>query len=259
MDILFEPTLTTYLIILPLIFFAGLVDAIAGGGGLISLPAYLIAGLPPHVALANNKMSSCFGTLFSTARYFKHGMIDVRVAVVGAVFALIGSNLGTLAVLKINPFFLNYLLVVLIPIITVFTFLNKGFGHKNTSGDFSLTYKILLASLAGLIIGFYDGFFGPGTGAFLILFFTLVLKYDFTVANGNTKVINLASNVASLATFIFNGKVLFLIGIPAALAGIAGNLIGSKIVVKKGNKVIRPIFLCVCILLFGKVVWDLFI
>jgi len=253
-----EITLNTYLIILPLIFFAGLVDAIAGGGGLISLPAYIVAGLPPHIALANNKMSSCFGTLFSTARYFKHGMIDVRVAITGATFALIGSNLGTLAVLRLDPFFLNYLLVVLIPVITVFTFVNKKLGQSNASHEICMTRKVILSAIAGFVIGFYDGFFGPGTGAFLILFFTLILKYDFTIANGNTKVINLASNIASLATFILNGKVIFLIGIPAAIAGIAGNLVGSKIVVNKGNKIIKPIFLCVCIMLFVKVVWDLF-
>ena len=254
---LFDITIYTYLIILPLVFLAGFIDSIAGGGGLISLPAYLVAGLPPHVALANNKMSSCFGTVFSTARYFKHGMIDVRVAVTGAIFALIGSNLGTMMVLRLDPFFLNYLLVVLLPIITVFSFLNKKLGKKNTSHEMSTFKKTLLSGIAGLVIGFYDGFFGPGTGTFLIFFFVLVLRYDFTVANGNTKVINLASNVASLATFILSGKVWFMIGVPAALAGIAGNLIGSRYVIKKGNKLIRPIFLLVFILLFLKILYDL--
>ena len=245
------------LIILPIIFIAGFIDAIAGGGGMISLPAYLVAGLPPHIALANNKFSSCFGTLFSTARYFKHGMIDVKVAGISAVFALLGSYVGAKIVLLIDPFFLNYILVILLPLITIFSFFNKNLGQTNTSAEISFQKKIVISTIAGFVIGFYDGFFGPGTGAFLILIFTVLLKYDFTVANGNTKVINLASNIAALTAFIINGKVLFIIGIPAALAGIAGNLLGSKYVVKKGNKLIRPIFLIVFVLLFIKIVLDI--
>jgi uncharacterized membrane protein YfcA len=257
MNLPVDITLDTYLVILPIVFFAGLVDSVAGGGGLISLPAYLIAGLPPHIALANNKMSSCFGTLVSTLRYFRHGMIDIKIAVPAAIFALIGSNIGTMVVVMIEPFFLNYLLVILLPIIIIFVYSNKSFGDKNTSIDIQNKQKQIIASVAGLILGFYDGFFGPGMGAFLILFFTLILKYDFTIANGNTKVVNLASNIASLVTFVLYGKVIFSLGVAAAIAGIAGNLLGSKIVIKKGNKIIRPIFLCVCLLLFAKVVWDM--
>ncbi len=255
MDFIITPY--TYLIILPLIFLAGLVDAIAGGGGLISVPAYLVAGLPPHIALGNNKMSSFFGTLFSTIRYFKHGMIDLPVAGTSAVFALLGSNLGTRSVLSLNPYFLNYILLILLPLITIFTLINKNIGTHNHSHLISLKKRIFYAILAGLIIGFYDGFFGPGTGAFLILIFTILMKYDFIVANGNTKVINLASNAAALFTFIVHGKIIFAIGIPAAIFGIAGNLVGSQHVIKNGNKLIRPIFLTVFIMLFLKILWDI--
>ena len=237
-----------------LIFIAGFIDSIAGGGGLISLPAYIIFGLPPHIALANNKFSSCFGTIFSTIRYYKHGFIDTKVAIISAFFALVGSYLGAKTVLFLDPFFLNYILIVLLPIIAIFTFFNKKLGMKNNSNEIVFRKKILISSLAGLIIGFYDGFFGPGTGAFLILIFTLLLKYDFAVANGNTKVINLASNIAAMITFIFHGKILFYIGIPCAVAGILGNLLGSKIVLIKGNKIIKPILLVVFLLLFIKVI-----
>ena len=253
---IFEITYHAYLIILPIIFIAGFIDAIAGGGGLISLPAYIIAGLPPHNALANNKFSSVFGTTLSAMRYFHHGMIDIKVAFTSAIFALLGSYLGTLAVIKIDPYFLNYVLIVLLPIITIFTLLNKNLGKYNTSHEISSPKKIVLAILAGFIIGFYDGFFGPGTGTFLIFIFALVLKYDMILANGNTKVVNVASNVAAVITFIINGKVLFAIGIPAALAGLAGNYLGSKYVIKKGNKIIRPIFLFVFVILFIKILWD---
>jgi uncharacterized protein len=250
-------TLEMYLIILPFVFLGGLIDAIAGGGGLITVPAYLAAGLPPHFALANNKFSSCSGTIFATARYFRHGMIDVPVAITSAVLALLGSYLGTRTVLLLDPHFLHYLLIVLIPIITIFTLLNRNMGTHNTSGSLSLQRKLFLGALAGLSIGFYDGFFGPGTGTFLILFFTLLLQYDFVVANGNTKVVNLASNIAATVTFLVAHKIIFLLAIPAGLCGIAGNLAGSKMVVRKGSKIIRPIFIIALILLLGKIIYDL--
>ena len=249
-------TYETFLIILPIIFIAGFLDSIAGGGGLISLPAYLVAGLPPHNALANNKFSSVFGTIVSAVRYFRHGMIDTQIAVTSAFFALIGSYLGTKAVIGINPYFLNYLLIVLLPLITIFTLFNKDLGKYNTAHEISKKKKLILAIIASFIIGFYDGFFGPGTGTFLIFVFALFLKYDMIMANGNTKVVNVASNVAAVITFIINGKVLFIIGVPAALAGIAGNYLGSRYVIKKGNKLIRPVFLFVFILLFIKILWD---
>ena len=250
------PLIKVYFIVLPIVFLAGLIDSIAGGGGLISLPAYLIVGLPPHTALANNKMSSTFGTLITTLRYFQHGMIDVKISVISSVFAFVGSFLGTKIVLILEPFFLNYILIFLLPLMTIFTLINKNLGQVDTSKEIDLKYKFVLSIIAGLVIGFYDGFFGPGTGTFLIMIFVLMLKYDFVTANGNTKVINLATNIASLTAFIIGDKVLFIIGIPATLSGIAGNLIGSRYVIKKGNKIIRPIFLIVFVVLFLKILYD---
>jgi len=247
----------TYAIVLPAIFFAGLVDSIAGGGGLLSVPAYLAAGLPPHQALGTNKFSSAFGTFFAALRYFRNDLMDLPVALLSAAVALGGSFAGTSAVLLVDPGFLRYLLIVLIPAITVFTILNRSMGHVDLSHQHSRTKKCSLAALAALAIGFYDGFFGPGTGSFLILVYTAVLRYDFVTANANTKVVNLASNVAALVTFISSGKVLYPLGIPAAAAGIAGNLIGAHMVLSGGARVIRPVFLAVLALLFAKIVWDL--
>jgi hypothetical protein len=246
-----------YLIVLPAVFLAGLVDSIAGGGGLLSVPAYLAAGLPPHYVLGNNKFSSSFGTLFATLRYHQHGMIDVRVALLSAFFALIGSFLGSSVVLLLSPDFLRILLVVLIPIVAVLTLTNRSLGRENHSHRQSRQRKYGLAAAAALLLGFYDGFFGPGMGMFLILFFTLALKYDFVTANANTKVVNLASNVAAVVTFIAHGKVIFAIGIPAAAAGIAGNLLGAKLVIRRGSSLIRPVFIFTLLLLFGKVLYDL--
>jgi len=252
-----EPTLQLFLIVLPAVFLAGLVDSIAGGGGLLSVPAYMAAGLPPHYVLGNNKFSSSFGTLFATLRYHQHGLIDVPVAMISALFALGGSFLGANAVLLIDPAFLRYLLIVLIPVLTLFTLANRSLGRVNNSRRQPRKRKYSLAALAALLIGFYDGFFGPGTGTFLILFYTLALKYDFVTANANTKVVNLASNVAALAAFIINGKIIYAIGIPAAAAGIAGNLLGAKLVIKRGSSIIRPIFILALALLFIKIVYDM--
>lgn len=250
-------TVSTYLIVLPFVFLAGLIDSIAGGGGLISVPAYLAGGLPPHLALGNNKFSSAFGTFSSTMQYFRHGMIDLPVAICSAILALLGSFLGTRSVLLINPYFLHYVLLILIPLITLFTFSSKKLGEKGEHILLPLRRRIYVGSCAGLVIGFYDGFFGPGTGTFLILIYTLFLKYDFVIANGNTKVVNLASNIASLATFLYYGKIIFVLAIPAAVCGIAGNLIGAHLVVKKGAGIIRPIFILALVLLFSKIIYDL--
>ena len=250
-------TLHVFLIVLPAVFLAGLVDSIAGGGGLLSVPAYMAAGLPPHFVLGNNKFSSSFGTLFATLRYQRHGLVDVRVALLSAFFALIGSFLGSSAVLLLSPDFLRVMLVVLVPLVAILTLANRSLGRENHSHQQSRQRKYSLAALAALLSGFYDGFFGPGTGMFLIFFYTLVLKYDFVTANANTKVVNLASNVAAVVTFIAGGKVIYALGIPAACAGVAGNLLGAKLVIKRGSAIIRPIFLITLLLLFGKVLYDL--
>jgi hypothetical protein len=148
-------------------------------------------------------------------------------------------------------------LIVLVPVVTIFTLLNKNLGAHNNSHQTEVRTKFILAANASAVIGFYDGFFGPGTGAFLILFYTLMLKYDFVTANANTKVVNLASNVAAVITFMAHGKVLYALGIPAAICGIAGNLLGARMVMTKGAKVIRPIFIFVLLLLLAKIVYDM--
>ncbi len=252
-----ELTLQAYLIVLPAVFLAGLIDSIAGGGGILSVPAYMAAGLPPHFVLGNNKFSSSFGTLFATLRYHQHGLIDVRVAMLSALFALGGSFLGASAVLLLRPDFLRWLLILLIPLVAVFTLAHRSLGLSNRSGDLPGRRKYPLAAVVSLLIGFYDGFFGPGTGTFLILFYTLALKYDFVTANANTKVVNLASNIAAVVTFVAGGKVLFAMGVPAAIAGIAGNLLGAKMVIQRGVSIIRPVFILTLLLLFAKVLYDL--
>ncbi len=247
-----------YAIVLPFVFIAGFVDAIAGGGGLISLPAYWSAGIPPHMALGTNKFSSCAGTVFSTANYFRARMIDIPVAALSAAFALLGSWLGASTALLVSPKLLNYLLVVLIPAIAVFSLSSRKLGYENRAHLLSKAYRLLLGGLAGLVIGFYDGFFGPGTGTFLILIYASLLHYEFITANGNTKVVNLASNVAALLTFAISGHIYYPLAIPGAICGVTGNILGSRLVIQKGNKLIKQVFVISLLLLLGRVLYNLF-
>lgn len=253
-----EITTWEYIVIFSFIFLGGLLDSIAGGGGLISLPVYLFAGLPPHLALGTNKFSSFCGTLFATGNYFKNKLIDIKIAFMSALGALLGSWLGTRTVLLINPYFLNYLLVILIPVIALFTILNQKLGLQNNSHHNHPVRKYGLGILAGLVIGFYDGFFGPGTGTFLILFYAIILHYDYSIANGNTKVVNLSSNLAALITFAYFGSIYYPVAIPAAFFGIAGNLLGSKLVILRGNKLIRKIFIIALSLLMIRILFNIF-
>ena len=246
-----------YLIVLPLVFLAGIIDSIAGGGGLITLPAYWIIGIPPAVALGTNKFASFSGTTFTTVRFLKAGLLDVPVAIIGAAFGLVGSWIGTQTALTVSAGFFNILLLVLIPIVAVVILATPRTGTVNRAREIKLGKRLVLGSLAGLVIGFYDGFFGPGTGTFLILIYTLVLKYDFVTANANAKLVNLASNFDALIGFIIAGKVLYAVAIPAAFCGIAGNLLGSSLVLKRGNKLIRIIFILVLVLLMLKILADI--
>ncbi|MEJ5273946.1 MAG: TSUP family transporter [Spirochaetota bacterium] len=298
------------------IFLAGLVDSIAGGGGILSIPAYLFLGLPGHIVLGTNKFSSSIGTLFATLRFAISKKINWIIGIISVIFALIGSTIGSRLVLLIPVNFIKILLIILIPIITIITLIPKKqddntfqiqdyiqdykendkitkiFEYKlnnktneisnsenlnaknlntNSSNNNKNKYKLekvwlninkkflyyFIAASASLVIGMYDGFFGPGTGTFFILVYTSLLHFDMTTASANAKVVNLSSNIAALITFLLYKKVFILLGIICAAFSIIGNLLGSSLAIKKGSKVIRPFFILALLLLFSKVVYDL--
>jgi uncharacterized protein len=250
-------TIRMLFIICPLVFTAGLVDSIAGGGGLISIPAYIITGMPIHLVYGTNKFSAAFGTFFSVVRFIKGKRIHYYTALISALCALIGSYIGAKAALALDEKYLRYSLIIMLPVITIFIFTKKDFGERNIARKLSLKRMALLSIIIGVSIGFYDGFFGPGTGTFLILAYTGILGLNLTTASGNAKVVNLASNIAALIAFAYGNKVSYSIGIPAALFGILGNWIGSGLAVKNGQKVIRPVFIGAIILLFIKICYDM--
>jgi uncharacterized membrane protein YfcA len=245
------------LIICPLVFCAGFVDAAAGGGGIISLPAYIFAGVPIHVAYGTNKFANCIGTLVASIKFFKSGNIKIKSALFSALGALIGSWFGTQLVLILDEKYLQYCLIIILPIVAVFLLINRSLGSQRSKKEISNKKTYLVATIIGILIGAYDGFFGPGTGTFLVLAFTSFLHFDLITASGNAKIVNLASNFAALIAYILGGKVFFAVGIPAAICAVLGNYLGAHFAIKNGTKVIKPVIVLVIVLLFSKVMYSL--
>ncbi len=238
-------SMTVYLIVCPLVFLAGFVDSIAGGGGLISLPAFLLAGVPAHVALGTNKLSSTLGTTVSAARFMKNGFVRGRIPIVASLTALCGSAIGANLTLLIREDVIRHMMLLVLPVVAFYVLKNKDMGEGEGTDCLPSGKELLIASAAAFFIGMYDGFYGPGTGTFLLLVFTGVAKMSVKRASGLTKVINLSSNVAALVTFIVNGKVNYTLGLAAACFCIAGHYVGSGMVVRGGKKIVRPVVLCV--------------
>lgn len=241
-----------YLIVCPLVFLAGLIDSIAGGGGLISLPAYLIAGVPPHIALGTNKTSSSMGTVVSAAKLAKNGFVDRRTAVPGGLCAVAGAIVGATISLYVEDTVITHMMIVILPVVAFYVLRSRTLGESEKTG--TLTGGRLIGTVCGigLVMGIYDGFYGPGTGTFLLLLLTGLAHLDTRRAAGTTKVMNLSSNLAALATFLINGKVYYSLGLVSGLFCIAGHYIGSSLVVRGGRRVVRPMILVVLCILFGK-------
>jgi uncharacterized membrane protein YfcA len=250
-----ELELSTFLIVCPLVFLASFVDSVAGGGGLISLPAYVFAGLPIHAAIATNKLSASCGAFMATLRFFKNRYLDMGLAIPSVVAALVGSALGAKLVLMVPEKVTGYLLIAALVIAAYYT-LRKKSELGEVVKDMSRKRAMVLASAVSFVVGGYDGFYGPGTGTFLILLFTGLVHMDIRTASGNAKMINLASNLGSLVVFLISGKVIVVLGLVAAVFSILGGWIGAGLVIKKGSRIVRPIILVVLTLLFIKIISE---
>lgn len=237
-------------------FIAAAVDAIAGGGGLINLPAILAAGVPTHFALGTNKFSGSFGAATSAYTFMRSGKVHIPLMKYTAPCTLIGSAIGVYTALKIDQGFLRIVILVLTFATAIYTVIKKDFGSENKFEE--LTNKnIIQGCIFAFTMGFYDGFFGPGTGSFLIFLFIKVYGFDFTMAAGNSKVLNFVSNITSLLMFAINGKIFYMLGIPIGIAMIIGARVGSNIAIKKGAKVIKPIFVTIALVLTVKLLFDI--
>lgn len=238
-------------------FVAAFVDAVAGGGGLISLPAYIIAGFPTHMALGTNKFASMWGTLIASSKFAREKKIDFRLIRYLFPMSFVGALLGVRAVLLIDAQVLAPLVMVMILLVGVYTLFSKTMGLSNLY-DGSSKKSIGLGMLLALVLGFYDGFFGPGTGTFLVFGLIKIFKFDFLFANANAKPLNLASNFASLLAFAVSGKILYLYGIPIAIAMMLGGYAGAKASIQNGSKLIKPLFVLMSIGAFAKLVASYF-
>ena len=237
------------------VFAAGFVDGIGGGGGIISVPVYLLAGLPTHFALGTNKMSSCIGTAVSTGRYLKKGYVDWSLALVSIVLAMAGAFLGTGLQLRVDERILKYVLLLVLPLAAAVLLRKKSLPEER--GELPLWKRRLAVWGSSLVVGMYDGFYGPGTGTFLLLAFCTLGRLDVRTASGNVKLVNLSSNLAALMTSLTHGKVLVGVGLIAACFSIAGHYLGSGLAIKNGAKIVRPVILIVILLLAVKIIVEL--
>lgn len=239
-----------------LVYLAGLVDSLAGGGGLITLPAYLAFGVPPGLVLGTNKCSSAVGTAVSVARYFRALSLSPRAAVPMVAAALGGSALGALAALRLDPAFLRYFLLFALPPVAWSVLTKHHYSLGDRSGELESDRLTLRSVAVALPVGAYDGFFGPGTGTFLALGLNRFCRYDLLKATGYAKAMNLASNLAALAAFLAAGKVHLAVGLPMAGMSVLGHWTGSHLGLKRGAAVIRPAVALVCAGLFARLLLD---
>jgi uncharacterized protein len=230
-------------------FLAGFIDAIAGGGGLILMPSLLVAGIPPQLALGTNKFAGMSGTMTALMNFVRGRKVIWKIALVGLGFSVIGSVLGTRAILHFDQATAAKIIIFLLPVPAIMIFLPTK-QLKTSAAEFSTINMYLHVPLLCSVIGFYDGFFGPGTGTFLIFGFYAFLGLHLINASAISKVFNLASNVGSFVTFVLAGKVLYSIGIPIALANMIGGYFGSSLAIKKGQEFIKIVLILVFIILF---------
>lgn len=217
---------------------AGVVDSIAGGGGLLTIPALLLAGLPPHAAVATNKLSSTFGSGVACVNFAHKKKVVWKIALTGIPCALVGAFIGAKLALFLSAAILGKIIVILLPLGVGITLIPKKAVHEDVQKISSLD-RYFKIPLIGFFIGMYDGFFGPGTGSLFILAFYFFLKLNLVSASGTTKLFNFVSNAIALLTFVIAGKVIYAFGIPMALANIVGNYTGSHIAIKKGAPVVK--------------------
>jgi uncharacterized membrane protein YfcA len=239
-------------------FGAGVVDAIGGGGGLLTVPALLAAGLDPHAAIATNKGQAVFGAVSSFASFWRGGQVDRARAPAALACGFAGSCAGALALLAIRPEPLRpIVLALLILAAAVVTFRPAGKpGIAKKTGQNAKRARLLAAAIA-FVIGAYDGFFGPGTGTMLIVAFVVFFGDSLTRASGNAKVVNLASNVAAIALFAWRGAVLWHVSLPMAAGNALGAFVGARLAITRGDTLVRLVVLAVVVALVAKLAFDL--
>ena len=240
--------------------FAGFVDAMAGGGGLIQLPS-LIIGLPNKelpLILGTNKVPSIFGTTAAARNYFKNIKLDIPLTLTMMLPAFIGSIAGAALAAFVPVGFFRPFIVLLLILVAIYTWKKPELGMAENL-KFTHSKRLVIVALIGFLIGFYDGIFGPGTGTFLVFFLVSVIGYAFLKASGTAKLVNIATNAGAILSFQLTGHIWWQLGLLLAVANVTGAIIGSRMAIKGGSALVRKVFLAVIFLLIARVAWDTFI
>jgi uncharacterized membrane protein YfcA len=234
-------------------FFAGFIDSVAGGGGLIVLPVLLSIGIPPQIALGTNKLQSSFGSFSSSLNFILKKQVNIASIWIGIVFTLVGSAIGSIAIQLIKSEFLIKVIPVLLFIIFFYTLFSKDISDRDGKPKISGN---LFFIIFGLLIGAYDGFFGPGTGSFWTAACIFFMGAGMIKATGITKVMNFTSNIVALIIFVIGGNVMFKVGLVMGAGQMIGANLGSGMAIKKGTKFIKPLFLTVVFLIIVKLIYQ---
>ena len=242
MNLLYDD-LTVYIILFCVALIASTIDAIAGGGGLLVVPTMLLLGLNPLVTLGTNKLQSCFGTVTSSYNYFKNGLLKEKNIKFLFLISFIGSFFGTLLVSQLSNEILNTIIPIFLISAAIFLIVNKQINIKSVS----IISSFFIPSI--FFIGFYDGFFGPGTGTFFVLIFLIIKQRNLMEATSATKVLNFSSNFAAFLVFAYKGLVFWELGLIMAIAQILGAYIGSNLAITKGESFVRPVIVLISIIL----------
>ena len=244
-------------------FLAGLIDAVVGGGGLVQLPALFVL-LPSHLAASvplvfgTNKLSSMCGTSVALAQYARRVNIPWSSILPAGLTAFVFSAIGARVLQLVDSAFLKPLTLVLLIAVAIYTYSRKNLGNLHAP-KFIASHERLLAVVVGMIIGFYDGFFGPGTGSFLIFIFIGLFGFDFLTASASSKLINFATNLAAVAAFSAHGMILYDYALPMGVCNVAGALIGARLAILKGNQFVRVMFLAVVSIMIARFAYEQFL
>ena len=238
-------------------FFCGIIDAVCGGGGLISMPMFMAVGFPAHMVTGTNQCSIFFGAATSLARYMKAGCIHWKTAWLAGPLAIVGAFLGARLNLIMPERILEIIMIVLLPIVTLVILFKPTFGAENRVHTLTRTQHLLASLFIGLVIGGYQGFYGAGSGTFFLLGFALLCRLDLTTASGNTKFVAFCATLASASTYAFSGMVVWPAVFLATVTNVAGSYIGAGLAMKKGAKIIRPMFLAILALLFVRLMMTM--
>lgn len=254
-----DPTLTQIAWLAVAALLSGVVDAIAGGGGLITVPALLAVGMPPHLALGTNKGQAVFGSFAALVNFSRAGLVNRRRALVAFPLGLVGSLVGAALVLLLDPAVLRPLVLVLLVAVALFMAFRPKVGASADPGSIPERTALVRLAILAFVVGAYDGFFGPGTGTFLIVGFVALLALPMARASANAKVVNFASNLAAMCLFASKGVVLWKVALPMAAAQFVGGFLGAHLAMKGGDVLVRRVVLFVVMALVLKIGHDLWV